>query len=58
MRSSSKHQHSTRNANQLFHVDFHDFIERENEKTSLELADEFGLSLREVRELKKKLGRG
>lgn len=57
MRTSMKQEGSGRNEHQLFHVNFHDFVEKENSSTSMELADEFGLSLREVKQLKKKLGR-
>jgi len=57
MRSNSKQQARARSEHQLFHVNFHEFIEREQEATSLELADEFGLTLRDVNLLKKKLGR-
>ncbi|WP_169917330.1 hypothetical protein [Alkalihalobacterium alkalinitrilicum] len=52
-----KQEGSGKNEHQLFHVNFHDFVEKENSSTSMELADEFGLSLREVKQLKKKLGR-
>ncbi|MBU8905515.1 hypothetical protein [Desertibacillus haloalkaliphilus] len=56
MRSSLK-QNGVSKADQLFHVDFHDFINHEQHQTNMELADEFGLSLREVNVLKKKLSR-
>ncbi|WP_246940716.1 RNA polymerase subunit sigma-70 [Bacillus pinisoli] len=41
----------------IFGVNFHDFIEKENNTPSMELASEFGLTLREVKQLKKHLGR-
>jgi hypothetical protein len=41
----------------LFNMDYHNFVERENQQTSLELASEFGLSLRDVKVLKNKLNR-
>lgn len=41
----------------LFQVDLHHFIEGADEKTNFELADEFGISLRDVKNLKKKLNR-
>lgn len=43
--------------NQLFGVDFHQFLEREKDALNVELASEFGLSLREVKLLKKKMER-
>ncbi|WP_179295535.1 hypothetical protein [Bacillus sp. FJAT-45350] len=57
MRSGFRQQAVGSQSHQLFHVNFHEFIEQENQKTSLEMADEFGLSLREVKQLKQKLGR-
>ncbi|WP_198530601.1 hypothetical protein [Bacillus sp. LL01] len=53
MRQVSLHQQS----DQMFHVDFHSFVEKEQANSNLELASEFGLSLRDVRTLKQKLGR-
>ncbi|CAI9396830.1 hypothetical protein ACTQ5K_05370 [Niallia sp. Sow4_A1] len=42
----------------LLGVDFHDFIKREgNSSNAVELASEFGLSLGEVKKLKKQLGK-
>ena len=43
--------------NQLFNVDFHDFIQQEQSAGVIELASEFGLSIREVKNLKKQLHR-
>jgi hypothetical protein len=43
--------------NQLFGVDFHDFIQQEGTSTSYELASEFGLTLGDVKKLKKRLER-
>ncbi|WP_041638049.1 hypothetical protein [Anoxybacillus flavithermus] len=42
----------------LMHVDFHSFVQKENELTSFELASEFGLTLRDVQKIKKHLARG
>ncbi|WAA10274.1 hypothetical protein [Fervidibacillus albus] len=39
--------------NDLFGVDFHDFIEKQEQATMFELASHFGLSIGEVRNLKK-----
>jgi hypothetical protein len=41
----------------LFGVDFHDFIQKEQHATSFELASEFGLTIGDVRKLKKHLER-
>ncbi|WP_400242603.1 hypothetical protein AB3U99_16305 [Niallia sp. JL1B1071] len=41
----------------LLGVDFHDFIKREGNSNAVELASEFGLSLGEVKKLKKQLGK-
>ncbi len=56
MRNSGKAEfsHSQRD---IFGVDFHDFMMKEQNDTSLELASEFGISLREVKNLKKHLNR-
>ncbi|GAA2716104.1 hypothetical protein GCM10009865_48000 [Aeromicrobium ponti] len=43
--------------NQLFGLDFHDFIQKEQSSNMIELASEFGLTLKDVRKLKKKLER-
>ncbi|WP_170289633.1 hypothetical protein [Cytobacillus depressus] len=43
--------------NKLFGVDFHDFIQKEQGSNMVELASEFGLSVRDVRKLKKHLER-
>jgi len=57
MKFSSKGEQSFTHRNQLFGVNFHDFIQREASTTSVELASEFGLDLREVKALKKNLSR-
>ncbi|WP_185806922.1 hypothetical protein [Bacillus sp. HMF5848] len=57
MRFNEKQQLSQRGENQLFGVDFHDFVQQESNATSMELASEFGLSLGEIRQLKRKIGR-
>jgi hypothetical protein len=41
----------------LFGVDFHDFIQKEQQGTSFELASEFGITIGDVRKLKKHLER-
>jgi hypothetical protein len=41
----------------LFGVDFHDFIQKEQHANTFELASEFGLTIGDVRKLKKHLER-
>lgn len=57
MRMNEKGNAVTNGANQLFNVNFHEFISKESQNTTLELASEFGLSLKDVKTLKKHLGR-
>lgn len=57
MRFSEKGMSVTNGENQLFGVDFHDFIQREQNSNAYELASEFGLSFGEVKKLKKRLER-
>lgn len=57
MRFSSKGMSAIEGDNQLFGVDFHDFIQREQQASMFELASEFGLSLGDVKKLKKHLER-
>jgi hypothetical protein len=57
MRFSDKGMSASFGENQLFGVDFHDFIQKEQSSQVVELASEFGLSLRDVRKLKKQLER-
>ncbi|WP_374722400.1 hypothetical protein [Peribacillus tepidiphilus] len=57
MRFSDKGNLSHNGENQLFGVDFHDFIQKEQSSNMIELASEFGLNLRDVKKLKKKLER-
>jgi hypothetical protein len=57
MRSSDKNFMSANGENQLYGMDFHHFVEREKDALNVELASEFGLSLREVKLLKKKMER-
>ncbi|MGO4887398.1 RNA polymerase subunit sigma-70 [Anaerobacillus sp. MEB173] len=57
MRNSSKQEGTGNGHNQVFGVDFHDFIQKQENNSNFELADEFGLSLRGVKELKQRLGR-
>jgi hypothetical protein len=57
MRMSSRGFQVNSAENQLFGVDLHDFIQQEANSTSYELASEFGLTLGDVKKLKKKLER-
>ena len=57
MRLGEKGMSEQSGENQLFGVDFHDFIQKEKNSNMIELASEFGLSLRDVRKLKKRLER-
>ncbi|WP_174729963.1 hypothetical protein [Mesobacillus harenae] len=43
--------------NQIFGVDFHDFMQKEQNSNMVELASEFGLTVRDVRNLKKQMER-
>jgi hypothetical protein len=57
MRASEKGMNVQSMDGRLFGVDFHDFIQKEQHSGSFELASEFGLSMRDVRKLKKRLER-
>jgi hypothetical protein len=57
MRSSEKDMNIQSMDGRLFGVDFHDFIQKEQFATSFELASEFGLTMRDVKKLKKHLER-
>ncbi|GGB28535.1 hypothetical protein GCM10011409_02320 [Lentibacillus populi] len=56
MRFSEKHWNTAQNKD-IFGVNLHRFIELENEATHMEIAQEFGISLGEVKKLKKKITR-
>jgi uncharacterized NAD-dependent epimerase/dehydratase family protein len=57
MRMNERGNNVTNSANQLFNVNFHDFLSKDPSITSMELASEFGISLNDVKQLKKRLGR-
>lgn len=57
MRFGEKGMSAQLGENQLFGVDFHDFIQKEQSSNMVELASEFGLSVKDVRKLKKHLER-
>ncbi|MGG0716360.1 hypothetical protein ABE096_02000 [Robertmurraya massiliosenegalensis] len=57
MRFSDKGMAIQQGENQLFGIDFHDFLQKEQNSSMVELASEFGLTMRDVRKLKKQLER-
>jgi hypothetical protein len=57
MRSSDKEMNVQSVEARIFGVDFHDFIQKEQNSNTFELASEFGLSMRDVRKLKKHMER-
>ncbi|WP_096440398.1 hypothetical protein [Alteribacter populi] len=57
MRHGHGQQNKINQANNYMGVDLHRFSEQEGERTNIELASEFGLSLHDVKMLKKKLDR-
>jgi len=56
MRSSEKHEHAN-SMNNVFGVNFHEFLEMQGNATSYEIASEFGISLGDVKKLKRQLKR-
>lgn len=57
MRSNDKLNIENEIARKLADVHFHEFMEKESLLSDVELSQEMGLSLREIRVLKRKLGR-
>ncbi|MDQ0197173.1 hypothetical protein [Neobacillus ginsengisoli] len=57
MRSSEKGMNIQSIDGRIFGVDFHDFIQKEQNSNTFELASEFGLTINDVRKLKKHLER-
>jgi hypothetical protein len=57
MRFSEKGQLSHQGSNQLYGVDLHDFIQKEQTSTYVELASEYGVTIGDVRKLKKQINR-
>ncbi|GKU81399.1 YybS family protein [Niallia sp. NCCP-28] len=57
MRFGEKNLSAGTIGSKLLGVNFHDFIEKESRNNVLELAAEFGLSVGEVKQLKKQLER-
>ncbi|AST92697.1 RNA polymerase subunit sigma-70 [Sutcliffiella cohnii] len=56
MKFSEKHNQSI-NGNNIFGVSFHNFLEKEKDSTYVELASEFGITVRDVKALKKQINR-
>ncbi len=56
MRSSEKDMNVQSMDGRLFGVDFHDFIQKEQNSTSFELASEFGLTIERCQKVKKTFG--
>ncbi|MED3562569.1 hypothetical protein [Bacillus xiapuensis] len=57
MRASEKGMNIQSMDGRIFGVDFYDNIQKEQHTNTIELASEFGLNMRDVRRLKKHLGR-
>lgn len=57
MRFSEKNMHAQAGDKGVFGIDFHDFIESQQNSNTFELASEFGITIRDVRKLKKRLER-
>ncbi|WP_369795804.1 RNA polymerase subunit sigma-70 [Fictibacillus sp. FJAT-27399] len=57
MRHGEKSEHVNSHINQLMGIDFHDFIQKEASSSTMELAEEFGVPLRSVISLRKKMKR-
>jgi hypothetical protein len=58
VRSSEKGMNVQSMESRMFGVDFHDFLQKEQNNNTFELASEFGLTIGDVRKLKKHLERG
>ncbi|MFD2046186.1 hypothetical protein ACFSTA_11610 [Ornithinibacillus salinisoli] len=56
MRYNEKHWNSKNNKD-IFGVNFHRFVELEDSSNHMEIAQELGISLGEVKSLKKKINR-
>jgi hypothetical protein len=54
MKFSEKDQTSLSGGNQVLGVDFHDFIQKEQSANLVEMASEFGVNVRTIKNLKKR----
>ncbi|WP_270179408.1 RNA polymerase subunit sigma-70 [Alkalihalobacillus sp. CinArs1] len=57
MRSTNKEMMNVTNPQPEFGVDFHDFLQKEQCLSNMELAEEFGLSLKSIKIMKQKMKR-
>ncbi|MGN1400878.1 MAG: hypothetical protein ACI4XL_05185 [Bacillus sp. (in: firmicutes)] len=57
MKFNEKNAISQKGFDQLYGIDFHDFITLERNSNMVELASEFGLQVKDVKILKRRLGR-
>ncbi|KGX84700.1 hypothetical protein [Pontibacillus marinus] len=57
MREGHKQQSFNRTNKDIFGVNFHDFIEKDPHLSRMEMAQEFGVSLNDVKKLKESLNR-
>lgn len=55
MRASNKGMNIQEANSRLYGVDFHDLIQNEQHENSFELASEFGLTIKDVKKIKKYL---
>lgn len=57
MREGYKQGHKSNSSKDIFGVHFHEFIEKESQLTRMEMAQEFGVSLKDIKKLKESLNR-
>lgn len=57
MRMNESGRNAANGANQMLHMNFQDFVSKEQNTVSMELASEFGISLQDVKKLKKHFNR-
>lgn len=57
MRMNESGRNAANSANQMLHMNFQDFVSKEQNTVSMELASEFGVSLQDVKKLRKHFNR-
>ncbi|WP_169728838.1 hypothetical protein [Aneurinibacillus terranovensis] len=57
MRQSQKETTANQINNRLFNIDFHEFLENEAKLSDIELAQEMGITLQDIRTLREKMRR-
>ncbi|WP_232695550.1 hypothetical protein [Brevibacillus daliensis] len=57
MRQSNKERFAQEQSRRLFHVDFHDFLQKETILNDIEMSQEFHISIREVQEMRRRVKR-